>query len=69
MTIGCVIGLVAIFASSFMKNFWGFFFLYAGGFGVCNGISVRKIYLIYSISYRFIIAGGISLRAKGSWEV
>jgi hypothetical protein len=44
MAIGCIIGLVTIFASSYMKNFWGFFFLYAGGFGVCNGISVRNIF-------------------------
>jgi hypothetical protein len=43
MAIGCVIGLVALFASSFMTKFWGFFFLYAGGFGVCNGIAVSKI--------------------------
>lgn len=40
MIIGCVIGLISLFFSSYMKNFWGFFFLYGAGFGLCNGISV-----------------------------
>jgi len=54
MIIGCVIGLVSIFASSFMKNFWGFFFLYGAGFGICNGIAVSVQILMVSVYCAYI---------------
>ncbi|CDW86897.1 major facilitator superfamily protein [Stylonychia lemnae] len=39
LSIGCVIGLSTALASSYCTNFWAFFVLYAGGFGVCNGFA------------------------------
>ncbi len=50
MLIGCVYGLVSIFMSSFVTNFWAFLLLYACGFGICNGIAV-KTFILTSLVY------------------
>jgi hypothetical protein len=46
MTLGCTLGVTSLFLSSYITNFWGFFFLYAFGFGACNGIAVRISLLV-----------------------
>jgi len=43
MALGIFIGQSLVFASSFVNEYWGFFFLYGIGFGINNGIAVRFI--------------------------
>jgi len=39
MALGIFIGQSLVFASSFVNEYWGFFFLYGIGFGINNGIA------------------------------
>lgn len=37
--IAVYVGLISIFISSFVKNYWVFLVLYGGGFGLSNGLA------------------------------
>ena len=68
MIIGCSIGLITVFASSFITNYWAFLIVYGCGFGITNGISVIIIILmyLYSISFLSIMAGDTTQTTKDS---